>query len=160
MARISLSKDAMGSLIYFSSTSHQFPNNEPLIEEFSILSGTICQCESPLIPVDAVFGDRPPGSIVEHMFSVSSSAGDVTWSNLVVNGPALPAIAPMLAADGTFTWDTANSRIGLYTFSATVSDQFGDAIGQLTVTLVPEPASISLLLLGLLTLAGFRGKCL
>jgi hypothetical protein len=104
--------------------------------------------EAPLIPVDANLGDRPRGSIIDHTFTVSSSAGDVAWSNLVVNGPGTPAIAPSLSADGRFTWNSTNSPVGTWVFDATVRDQFGLAIGHLTVNLiVPEPTSSILALL-------------
>ncbi|HEY3391532.1 MAG TPA: hypothetical protein VGK58_02405 [Lacipirellulaceae bacterium] len=118
----------------------------------------LCCIESPLIPVDVDLGDRPRGSIIDHTFTVSSSAGDVEWSNLVVNGPAVPAIAPMLAADGSFTWNTANSPLGLYTFDTTVTDQFGSEVGHLMVNLIPEPSTLPLVALAMASLTGCFGQ--
>jgi hypothetical protein len=133
-------------------------HNAPLVngDDFgaSGLVGTLDTCciEAPLIPVDANLGDRPRGSIVDHTFTVSSSAGSVTWSNLVVNGPGTPTSAPSLSADGRFLWNSANSPLGTWNFDARVTDQFGSAVGHLTVNLVvPEPGAA--LLAGLAAIA-------
>jgi hypothetical protein len=116
----------------------------------SSLVGLLTHTEAPLIPVDANLGNQPRGDIIDHKFTVSSSAGDVVWSNLVVNGPGTPAIAPSLGADGRFIWNTAGSPLGAWTFDATVRDQFGPAVGHLTVNLVvPEPTTCLLALVGL-----------
>jgi hypothetical protein len=103
----------------------------------------VCFCGDPLpVPVDADLGEREQGSIIEHTFTVSSSAGPVTWNNLVVSpGSQMPTIAPVLMADGTFNWDSAGSPIGLYTFAATVIDLFGTADGHVSVSLVPFPGN-------------------
>ena len=121
--------------------------------------GTLFHTEAPLIPVDANLGDRPRGSVIDHRFTVSRSAGDVTWSNLVVNGPGTPAIAPSLSADGRFLWNSADSLLGTWTFDTTVTDLFGFAVGQLTVNLVvPEPASSTLALFTLTACAVFARR--
>ena len=104
--------------------------------------GTLFHTEAPLIPVDVDLGNQPRGSLIDHTFTVSASAGDVTWSDLVVKGPGTPAIAPSISADGRFTWDSTNSPLGTWTFDATVRDQFGPAVGHLSINLVvPEPTS-------------------
>jgi PEP-CTERM motif len=114
--------------------------------------------ESPLIPIDVDLGDRAQGSVIDHQFAVSSSAGDVAWSNLLASGPAAPAIAPVLNADGSFSWNSANSVRGLYKFDATVSDFLGSAVAHLTVNLVPEPATMSLIGLAMIGLVGIRRR--
>jgi hypothetical protein len=91
---------------------------------------------NPPIAVDENLGDRPRGSTIDYMFHVNFGDRPFTWDNLVVTAPGPPAIAPVLNSNGTFTWDTANSPLGLYTFDATVSNPHGIDIASLTLNLV------------------------
>jgi hypothetical protein len=50
----------------------------------------------------------------------------------------------MLDAVGNFTWNSAGSPLGTWVFNATVTDQFGTAVGRLSLNLVPEPATATL----------------
>jgi hypothetical protein len=103
-----------------------------------------CCFESPLIAVDVDLGNVPRGTFINHQFTVSSSAGDVTWSNLVTHAPGVPALPPTLNPNGFFTWSSTGSPLGTYTFDATVTDLFGPAVGHLTLRLVPEPCSLAI----------------
>jgi hypothetical protein len=59
----------------------------------------------------------------------------------MVVGPGPAAIPPSLASDGTFTWNSAGSPLGAWRFDATVTDQFGNVTGHLSLNLVPEPTA-------------------
>lgn len=85
------------------------------------------------------------------------------WKNLVQTlGPA-PAIAPTLAADGTFTWNPAGSKAGkkgsgqiVYQWSAVATNGFGDSLAApaYQVTLIPEPATMTLIGLAMIGAIG------
>jgi hypothetical protein len=91
------------------------------------------------------------GTIVS---ALSATNGPITgWKNLTLTS-GTPAIAPTLAADGTFTWNPAGSKAGkkgsgqvVYSWSAIATNATGDSLlsAAITVTLIPEPASMSLL---------------
>ncbi|HEY3391533.1 MAG TPA: PEP-CTERM sorting domain-containing protein [Lacipirellulaceae bacterium] len=118
---------------------------------------------SAVIPVvaDADLGNRLRGEIITHTFQTSSGAPPITWSDLSVMGPggAAPAHMPTLAADGSFTWNSANSSFGTWTFSATAANNLTGDVGTLTLNLIiPEPTTIALAALALATLASLRRR--
>lgn len=98
-------------------------------------------------------------AIINHLFTATDDGGTsgLSWGNLQVTAGS-PAFAPILGANGQFTWATQNSaRPAIYTFEATVTDAGGlTDVGTLTLNLiVPEPASMTLFGLAMIGLVGF-----
>ena len=100
------------------------------------------------------------GTIVQ---ALSATNGPNVWTGLTQTlGPA-PAIAPVLLADGTFTWNPAGSLAGkkgsgqvVYQWAATATNASGfDTDPAFQVTLIPEPATVSLLGLALVGAFGY-----
>jgi hypothetical protein len=88
---------------------------------------------------DAILGDRPQGSMISHSFTTDGGDLPITWSDLLVSGPGVPAIAPTLTADGMFNWDTVGSPLGMYNFDVTAINAVGNDVGRLSVNLVRYP---------------------
>jgi hypothetical protein len=98
----------------------------------------------PPVVVDADLGIQAQGSFISHQFELSRGTGPINWTNLTVTGPGIPRTSPALAADGLFTWDSTGSPLGLYRFQLTATN-IGSGVGTLTVYLVPEPVTTSLI---------------
>jgi len=89
----------------------------------------------------------------------------ITWSNLTPVAGS-PVLAATLAADGKFSWDPAGSLAGpkgsgnvLYSWNATASNGGGPTTGlAISLILIPEPATMSLLGLAMVSLFGFFGR--
>ena len=112
---------------------------------------------TPPLIVDVGLGQRPVGALIEHAFmSQAFTSRPLSWSDLTVNGPGSPLIAPTLNADGTFSWDSHGSLLGVYTFDVTATNAFGRDVGRLTVEIVPEPTAISLFSLAIIGIVGRR----
>jgi hypothetical protein len=104
----------------------------------------------PPIVDDVNLGNRIRGTTIAHQFVASAGEEPITWGNLVVNGPGAPSNAPTLTAGGAFSWNSAGTDpLGIYTFDVTAINPLGSGVGRLTVNLVPEPATASLV--GLVT---------
>jgi hypothetical protein len=98
-----------------------------------------------IVVVDANLGNRAQGAQIEHQFSISAGIPPIFWSNLTpIAGNPLPKIAPSLTASGQFSWNTAGSPLGTYRWDVTATNPASSDTGQLTVTLIPEPATVSL----------------
>jgi len=98
---------------------------------------------------------------------LNASNGPNTWSALVPTVGS-PALAATLGADGSFSWDPAGSAAGhkgsgnvMYSWTATATNQGGsDTDVAIKLTLIPEPATLSLIglaMIGLVGLARRRG---
>jgi hypothetical protein len=110
------------------------------------------------VVVDANLGNQLPGALLGHQFVTSAGSPPIMWGSLVANGPGPLNNAPILTANGAFIWDTAGSIRGTYTFDATASNAAGSDVGRLLVTLVPEPATISLVGIVMIGLLGFTDR--
>lgn len=96
-----------------------------------------------------------------------NATGDVpiTWSNLLPSVGS-PALAATLAPDGSFSWDPAGSAAGhkgsgnvVYSWSATATNGAGADSGlAITLTLIPEPATLSLIGLAMIGFVGFARR--
>jgi hypothetical protein len=93
----------------------------------------------PPLAVDAELGDKLQGSIVGHTFSTSVGDSPITWDNLMVSGPGVPANPPALTSEGVFTWDSAGSPAGLYNFDVTAINSGGSDMGRLSINLIEPP---------------------
>jgi hypothetical protein len=98
----------------------------------------------PPIAMDAAL-TALPGETVVHNFQATDPNDppeSLVWSDLILNAGAL-IIAPTLGADGSFSWDSTGSPVGLYAWSATVTNSSGlsDLAALQVIVVVPEPAS-------------------
>jgi hypothetical protein len=121
---------------------------------------------SPPIVDDVNLGNRIRGTTIAHQFVASGGEEPITWGNLVVNGPGAPANAPTLTAGGAFSWNSVGTDpLGIYTFDVTATNPLGSSVGQLTINLVPEPATVSqvglvsIVLMGLGTRPTSKNSC-
>ncbi len=87
------------------------------------------------------------------MANLMASNGPITWSGLTPTpGVGSPAIAAQLTAAGAFSWNPNGSARGPkgngrpYSWTATATNAAGAATGvAITLSLIPEPATVSLL---------------
>jgi hypothetical protein len=96
------------------------------------------------------FDSGVPGDFFSHTFVATDPdlpLDTLTWNATLfgILGPT-PAIAPVWnSALGQVTWDSTGSPLGTYIFQARISDLGGlTDVGGFSVTLVPEPATLSL----------------
>jgi len=87
------------------------------------------------------------------MADLIASNGPITWSGLTPTpGSGTPAMAATLTPQGAFSWNPAGSARGPkgngrpYSWNATAMNSAGQATGvAITLSLIPEPATVSLL---------------
>jgi hypothetical protein len=126
-------------------------------------------CEAPAPIVNLInIGERElSAGTISQALSATSILPVTGWTNLVQTMGPTPAIAPTLAADGTFTWNPAGSKAGkkgsgavTYQWAAVASDFLGPGalMPAFQVTLIPEPVSALIAALGLATLLGSRRR--
>jgi hypothetical protein len=94
------------------------------------------------------------------MANLTASNGPITWSALTPTA-GTPAIAAQLTAAGAFSWDPAGSARGpkgngvAYSWTATATNAAGaDTDVAITLSLIPEPATVSLFGLALVGMLG------
>jgi hypothetical protein len=98
------------------------------------------------------------------MANLMASEGPNTWSALTPTA-GTPALAATLGADGAFSWDPAGSARGpkgngrVYSWTATATNAGGaDTDVAISLSLIPEPATVSLLGLAIVGLVGLIRK--
>lgn len=136
-------------------------------------SGFFCFDCSPLYVADETIDNvnaNVPGSI-HHQFAADAPGSLVLISNLKLDsyvpapgtsgtGPAIAAVLNNTGSTNFFDWNTVGSPLGTYKWSYTASAALAQANGSLTVriTAVPEPASVVLMLLGVMAVVSNRGR--
>lgn len=111
--------------------------------------------------IEIVLNDRELSSgLISQQLDDGPADPAATWSNLVLNNGS-PLIAPSLSNGGLFTWNPAGSKAGkkgngvLYRWTATATNATGaDTDFAITVRLIPEPATMSLLGLAMIGAMG------
>jgi hypothetical protein len=97
----------------------------------------------PPVVVDLNLGNRVQGSLIDHTFTTSAGAPPISWSNLIVGGPGVPANPPSLSSAGAFNWNSAGSPLGQYNFDVTATNLGGSDVGRLSLNLVsPAPVPV------------------
>jgi hypothetical protein len=128
-------------------------------------------------PITGVFGGEPIllpeislvnlgeiQSTATIMANLNASNGPNTWSALTPTA-GTPAMGATLSAQGAFSWDPAGSARGpkgngrVYSWTATATNAGGaDTDVAITLSLVPEPATLSLFGLAIVGFLGFRKR--
>jgi hypothetical protein len=104
------------------------------------------------------------GTIMQQL-GVSAGDAPITWSGLTPSAGS-PAAAATLSAEGLFSWDPAGSARGpkgngiAYSWTATATNATGaDTRVAISLSLIPEPATVSLFGLAMVALVGcFRKR--
>jgi hypothetical protein len=117
----------------------------------------------PPLTIDASLGDWVRGTFVDHKLSLVQDT-HFRWVDLHVVGPggATPAIRPIIL-HGSIAWNSSNSALGLWTFYATAANAAGMDVATVTVNIIPEPATMTLVASALGGVVGFarrRGELL
>jgi PEP-CTERM motif len=108
-------------------------------------------------------GEIESGAVI--MAQLNATNGPNTWSNLVPTMGS-PALAATLGADGKFSWDPTGSARGakgsgnvMYSWSATATNAGGfDTDVAITLKLIPEPATLSLVGLAVIGFVGLARR--
>jgi hypothetical protein len=166
IARILTSVGALGTVqIQAFDTSS---NGNPTIYNFTGFGPAVTR---PIVN-DAVITDvnRNDPGVVMHTFTQSGGTPPVTWDqfqfvsytpmpNHAGDGTPAAANATFDPADQTFSWHTVGAPRGSYIWSVRASNSSGSDTGTLTIrTEVPEPTSVILVGLAMLTGIGFRRR--
>lgn len=172
VSRITLSNNAVGSLQFFSSTTATA--GDPLIETFQIANGIIGGVTLPL-PVVSDFTDSADVLNEVIATTITATNGPNTLSGLLLPTytpmfGALPGASGLLQApewnpaNGSFSWNTAGSTRGRYTWTVDATNATGTSTGEdrglitIDVTQVPEPATLSLFGLALVGFVGIARR--
>jgi hypothetical protein len=121
--------------------------------------------EPPLVPVITTVAVGEYESVATIVRQLTASNGPNTWSALTPT-TGTPALAATLSAQGEFSWNPAGSRRGpkgngvAYSWTATATNAAGaDTDVAISLTLIPEPATVSLFGLAMVALVGlFRRR--
>jgi len=127
--------------------------------------GTACGGGGGLVPdiTPVAVGEYESTAIITR--DLVASNGPITWSALTPTA-GTPAMAATLTPAGVFSWDPAGSRRGpkgngvQYSWTATATNSAGADTGvAITLSLIPEPATVSLLGLAIVGFVGlFRRR--
>jgi hypothetical protein len=110
---------------------------------------------TPPVVVDVNLGNRIRGGVITHQFTTSQGSAPITFGNLVSNGPGPLSNAPTLTGAGAFSWNSAGTNpLGTYTFDVTAMNAGGSDVGRLTVNLIPEPATVTMIGLAMIGFVG------
>ena len=121
---------------------------------------------TPPVGVNALIDNVFASTLIQHPFDANDAEDPdnaLVWSDLQFaglpgfGGTGVPNLAPMLGADGAFSWNTLGSARGVYTATATVTDTgglTGTAVLTINVTQVPEPTTFGLAGLALVGIVG------
>jgi hypothetical protein len=109
----------------------------------------------PPVAVDAPSLAGTAGALFSHQFTTSAGDTPITWEGLTkVSGPDAPN-APTLSGTGLFEWNAARAPIGTFVWDVTARNTAGTDVGRISIEVViPEPATISLISLAMIGLAG------
>jgi hypothetical protein len=115
--------------------------------------GSIAVGGEVLLPVITPVALGEVNQVTNVMANLTASNGPITWSNLVPTpGVGSPALAATLTPQGAFSWNPAGSARGPkgngrpYSWNATATNAAGMSTGvAITLSLIPEPATVSLL---------------
>jgi len=107
----------------------------------------------PVTPVITPVALGEVNQITNVLANLVASNGPITWSGLTPTpGVGSPALAATLTPQGAFSWNPAGSARGPkgngrpYSWNATATNSAGGTTGvAITLSLIPEPATISLL---------------
>jgi hypothetical protein len=112
-------------------------------------------------PVAPVAVDAPgltgtAGAQFSHQFTTSAGDTPITWEGLtLVAGGPTPPNAATLSNTGLFSWNAAQAPLGRYQWDVTARNAAGTDVGRIAIDVViPEPATISLIGLAMLGVAG------
>jgi hypothetical protein len=126
---------------------------------FSV-GGTVTPPAPVISPVN--LGEIEHGNTI--MQQLMASNGPNTWSGLTPTA-GTPGMAATLTPEGLFSWNPTGSARGpkgngvLYSWTATATNGGGaDTRVAISLSLIPEPATMSLLALALVGFVGFRKR--
>jgi hypothetical protein len=135
---------------------------------FDNATGTEVIAATPVIGV----GDDPPPvindvdlgelveSIIHHTFVPAAGSGPITgWSITPLAGS--PAIPATISQTGQFEWRTLGSQFGdAYSWTITAVNEIGSdtAVLSLRLGIIPEPATMCLFGIGMVSLMGFARR--
>ena len=113
-----------------------------------------------IVPVN--LAEVAPSAVITA--NLLAANGPVTWHALTPTA-GTPAIAATLSSQGAFSWNPAGSARGpkgngvLYSWTATATNPAGQDINlAITLRLVPEPATVHLIVMALMSIIAIRGR--
>jgi hypothetical protein len=108
------------------------------------------------VAVDAPGLSGTAGTMFTHQFTTSAGDPPITWENLtLVPGGPTPPNAATLSDTGLFSWNAAQAGVGTYSWDVTARNAAGTDVGRVSINvIIPEPATISLIGLAMIGLAG------
>jgi hypothetical protein len=131
--------------------------------EFPV-SGTVGGGPPLLLPEISLVNLGEIESSANIMANLNASNGPNTWSALTPSA-GTPAMAASLTGAGAFSWNPTGSARGpkgngrVYSWTATATNGAGaDTDVAITLSLIPEPATLSLFGLAIVGLLGFRRR--
>lgn len=97
-----------------------------------------------------------PGTSVSDLFEALVAAPNTQsgWQNFAFSGPGIALQPSFDYGTHQFNWDSTGSAPGIYTATVRVTDGTGFTDSTLTITLVPEPTLLGLLIAPLFSASG------
>jgi hypothetical protein len=108
---------------------------------------------TPPVFADVSLGTLQFGGTASRQLTATGDPAPTFGSLTPVGGTA--ATAATLTSGGLFSWNSAGSAPGLYSWNATATNPSGSDVGLISVQLIPEPATVSLIGLAFVAAAGF-----